>query len=149
MADGRLFTSYHPHRDYHYRLKHDLSLQNQQELRNQLQTSPDMYLERIEQIQEKNECSNPGLVLPPPARIYRATKEGTEFIDTNIPGGIGIMEESQWNQIQKMQVKEKNEMVKCNPSMYEHLASSQAIMELNRQQSIYAGYPMGLYHQNK
>ena len=148
MADGRLFTSYHPHRDYHYRLRHDLSLKNQTELRANLQGSPDVYIERIEQVQEKNQCMNPGLQLPPPARVYRVTKEGTEFYDTNIPGGIGIMEECQWKKVQEMAVKEKNDVVQCKPAMYEHLASSEAIRHLNRQQTIYAGYPYGLYNQN-
>jgi hypothetical protein len=148
MADGRMFTSYHPRRDYHYCLKKDIGIKDQTELRSKLQGNPDVYVERIEQIHKKNHCMNPGLELPPPARVYRVEKTGVVFYDTNLPGGIGIMEESQWKQVKKMNVAEKNEVAKCRPNSYEHLASSEAIRQLNRQHSLYAGQPFGLYHQN-
>ena len=109
MQDGRLFTNYEPRRDYHLKLRENLNLDNQKDLRMNIQTNRNSHISNIEKQDEKRKCLNPGLILPPPEKVYRVTKEGIEYIDTNLENGVGIMEESQWNEIQKMKVTKKNE----------------------------------------
>lgn len=148
MADGRLFTSYEPHREYNYKLKHELSFVNQKDYRNKMQESPNMYMDIVNQNTNLKKCDNVDFETPPPARVYRCTKDGCEFYDTNLPNGIGIMEERQWNEIQKMKVNRKTPVAKCKPEYTGVLATSEQIKNINRM-ALYGGSPLDLYYQNQ
>ena len=147
-ADGRLFTNYEDHRDYHMKIKSQLNVDNQVDFRNKLQTNRDSYLNISSNKLEQNVCYNGDIDIPKPSHIARVTAKGTVFIPTNIPGGIGVINEEQWNNINLMKPRFSPITSKCRPASYEYYANSEAIKQINRNYTIYAGNPFGLYIQN-
>lgn len=144
MSDGRLFTSYEPHRSYNYKIMGNISAENQNQYRQKMKNEPNLYKSYVNENYDLKQCSNIGLELPPPAKIYRCSKNGCEMYDTNIPNGIGVMNEKQWLEIQKMKQTSVSRGTKCKS--FDHIATTNEIRQLNRNNMV---SPLDLYYQNQ
>ena len=144
MSDGRMFTSYEPHRSYNYKIMKNIDANNQTEFRKKMKNDPELYKSYVNENDKLKRCDNIDLELPPPAKVYRCTKNGCEMYDTNIQGGIGIMEEKQWLNVQRMRKTKVSQGTRCRE--FNHIALSNEIRQINRE---YGKSSLDLYYQNQ